>query len=100
MIGPFADFMARPIWPVILIFIVGYKLGEAMAGVMATPLYTSLGFSLDEIAAVSKLVGFLATVAGALIGGLVTVRFGIKWRIPSLLWLHSHIRFYRHPWPQ
>ena len=77
VIGPFADFMRRPIWPVILIFVVGYKLGEAMAGVMATPLYISLGFSLEEIAAVSKLVGFFATVAGALIGGLVTVRFGI-----------------------
>lgn len=77
VIGPFADFMRRPIWLVILIFIVGYKLGEAMAGVMATPLYISLGFSLTEIAAVSKLVGFFATVAGALIGGIVTVRFGI-----------------------
>jgi PAT family beta-lactamase induction signal transducer AmpG len=44
---------------------------------MATPLYISLGFSLDEIAAVSKLVGFFATVAGALIGGVVTARFGI-----------------------
>lgn len=77
VIGPFADFMRRPIWVVILIFIVGYKLGEAMAGVMATPLYISLGFSLDEIAAVSKLVGFFATVAGALVGGVVTARFGI-----------------------
>jgi PAT family beta-lactamase induction signal transducer AmpG len=77
VVGPFADFMRRPLWLVILIFIVGYKLGEAMAGVMATPLYISLGFSLNEIAAVSKLVGFFATVAGALIGGVVTVRFGI-----------------------
>lgn len=77
VIGPFADFMRRPVWLVILIFIVGYKLGEAMAGVMATPLYISLGFSLTEIAAVSKLVGFFATVAGALVGGVVTVRFGI-----------------------
>src|SRR5271167_4299620 len=75
--GPFADFMRRPRWPAVVIFIVGYKLGEAMAGVMATPLYISLGFSLDEIAAVSKLVGFFGTVAGALIGGLLTVRFGI-----------------------
>lgn len=49
-----------------------------MAGVMmATPLYISLGFSLTEIAAVSKFVGFFATVAGALIGGVVTARFGI-----------------------
>jgi PAT family beta-lactamase induction signal transducer AmpG len=75
--GPFADFMHRPAWPAILIFVLGYKLGEAMAGVMATPLYISLGFSLDEIAAISKLVGFFATVAGALAGGLVTARIGI-----------------------
>src|SRR5215471_5983736 len=76
--GPFKDFMRRPLWPVIVIFIVGYKLGEALAGVMATPLYISLGFSLNEIAAVSKLVGFFATVAGALIGGVVTARFGAR----------------------
>ncbi len=56
--GPFADFMHRPLWPVILLFVLGYKLGEAMAGVMATPLYISLHFSLDEIAAVSKLVSW------------------------------------------
>lgn len=77
VVGPFADFMRRPIWPAILLAILGYKLGEAMAGVMATPLYISLGFSLDEIAAMSKLVGFFATITGALLGGVVTVRFGI-----------------------
>ena len=77
MVAPFADFMRRPRWPAILIFIVGYKLGEALAGVMAMPLYVSLGFSLREIAAISKLIGFLATIAGALIGGTITVRFGV-----------------------
>ncbi len=75
--GPFADFMRRPIWPVILLFVFGYKLGEGMAAVMATPLYISLGFSLDQIAAVSKFVGFFSTVLGALVGGIVTVRYGI-----------------------
>ena len=75
--GPFADFMRRPLWPVILIFVLGYKLGEAMAGVMAMPLYVSLGFSLEQIAAVSKLVGFFATIIGALIGGVVTVKLGV-----------------------
>ena len=77
VIGPFADFMKRPLWPAILIFVFGYKLGEAMAGVMATPLYIGLGFSLSEIAAVSKLFGFFATIAGVLLGGLVTARLGI-----------------------
>jgi PAT family beta-lactamase induction signal transducer AmpG len=75
--GPFADFMGRTRWPLILLFILGYKLGEAMAGVMAMPLYVSLGFSLGEIAAVSKLFGFFATVVGALVGGVITVRLGI-----------------------
>lgn len=75
--GPFLDFMRRPRWAAILIFILGYKLGEAMAGVMAMPLYVSLGFSLDQIAAISKVFGFVATIVGALAGGVVTVRFGL-----------------------
>jgi MFS transporter, PAT family, beta-lactamase induction signal transducer AmpG len=75
--GPFADFMRRPLWAVILIFVLGYKLGEAMAGVMAMPLYVSLGFSLEQIAAVSKLVGFFATVIGALAGGIITAKLGV-----------------------
>ena len=78
VIGPFRDFMQRPLWPVILIAIFGYKLGEAMAGVMSTPLYISLGFSLPEIAAASKVFGFFSIVAGALLGGVVTSKFGIR----------------------
>lgn len=78
VIGPFRDFMRRPLWPIILIAIFGYKLGEAMAGVMATPLYISVGFTLPEIAAVSKLFGFFSIVAGVFLGGVVTVRFGIR----------------------
>ena len=37
----------------------------------------TLGFSLNEIATVSKVVGFIATVIGALVGGVVSVRLGI-----------------------
>lgn len=77
VVGPFVDFMRKPLWPVILIFIAGYKVGEGMGVMMANPLYISLGFSLGEIAAMSKLVGFFAVIVGALIGGAVTVRFGI-----------------------
>jgi PAT family beta-lactamase induction signal transducer AmpG len=69
--------MQRPYWAAILLFVLGYKLGEAMAGIMAMPLYVALGFSLNEIAAISKLVGFFATVVGAMVGGVVTARYGI-----------------------
>jgi PAT family beta-lactamase induction signal transducer AmpG len=81
VIGPFRDFMHRPLWPVILIAVFGYKLGEAMAGVMSTPLYISLGFTLPEIAATSKIFGFFSIVAGALLGGVVTTRYGIRWSL-------------------
>ena len=77
VISPFRDFMQRPLWPVILIAIFGYKLGEAMAGVMSTPLYIAMGFSLPEIAAASKVFGFFSIVAGVMLGGVVTTRYGI-----------------------
>ncbi len=79
VVHPFADFLRRRRWAAILLFVVGYKMGEAMAGAMANPLYVELGFSLDEIAAVSKIFGFGATVAGGLIGGALTARLGC-WR--------------------
>lgn len=78
VVRPFGDLMQRPGWPAVLIFIVTYKLGEAMAGVMATPLYVSLGFSLSEIAQVSKIFGFFATIIGCLAGGAVVTRFGCR----------------------
>jgi len=78
VIDPFRDFIRRPLWFVILIAIFGYKMGEAMAGVMSTPLYISLKFSLPEIATASKIFGFFSIVTGALIGGIVTTRFGIR----------------------
>ena len=77
VISPFRDFMQRPLWPVILVAIFGYKLGEAMAGVMSTPLYISLRFSLPEIAAASKVFGFFSIVTGVMLGGVVTTRYGI-----------------------
>lgn len=76
VVCPFADFMTHRNWVLILIFVIGYKLGEAMAGIMAMPLYISLGFSLEEIAWVSKLFGFVATVLGSLLGGWVAGRLG------------------------
>jgi MFS transporter, PAT family, beta-lactamase induction signal transducer AmpG len=77
VIEPFRDFMERRLWLAVLMAIFLYKMGEAMAGVMSTPLYISLGFTLPEIATASKIFGFFSIVTGALIGGVVTTRFGI-----------------------
>ena len=77
VVAPFADFVARGDWPVILLFIVLYKFGDAVAGVMANPFYIEMEFTLSEIASVSKVFGLGATLAGAVLGGIVGVRLGV-----------------------
>jgi PAT family beta-lactamase induction signal transducer AmpG len=77
VVEPFADFMRRSGWVAVLVFIVLYKLGDAMAGTMANPFYLDLGFSKDEIAAISKIFGLVATLAGVAAGGALAARLGL-----------------------
>jgi PAT family beta-lactamase induction signal transducer AmpG len=74
---PFKDFMRRRGWVTILILIVLYKLGEALAGTMSNPLYRELGFSPAEVGNIGKMVGFVATLLGVAGGGLLVVRLGL-----------------------
>ena len=76
VVDPFADFMRRRHWLAILLFIALFKLGEALAGGMATTFYNRLGFSRTDIANVSTVFGLVATLAGALAGGWVVARLG------------------------
>ncbi|MCR0983912.1 AmpG family muropeptide MFS transporter [Roseomonas populi] len=76
VVQPFADFMRRPYWLAILLFIALFKLGEALAGIMTTPFYRSLGFSREDVAAVGTVFGLFATLGGALAGGWVVARLG------------------------
>ena len=77
VIAPFADFFSRGGWAPTLLFIVLYKFGDALAGVMANPLYVSLGFTADEVAPISKVFGIIATLVGLALGGAATARWGL-----------------------
>lgn len=76
VVAPFAQFMSRHGWIVILGFIASYKLGEVLAGVMSAPFYVDIGFTKSEIATVTKLFGLWATIAGGLLGGLLVGKVG------------------------
>ena len=80
---PFKDFMRKPDWVVILLFIFFYRMSDAYMGPMAYPFYDDMGFSKVEIAYVSKLYGMIATILGGIAGGLIINRFGI---MKSLFW--------------
>ncbi|HEX2115836.1 MAG TPA: AmpG family muropeptide MFS transporter [Alphaproteobacteria bacterium] len=77
VIAPFADFMTRPGWIAILVFVVLYKFGDALAGVMANPFYVAMGFSKLEVASISKVFGVAATLAGLAVGGMMVYRLGM-----------------------
>jgi PAT family beta-lactamase induction signal transducer AmpG len=77
VIAPFADFARRRQWLLILIFVVLYKFGDALAGVMAGPFYVELGFALSEIANVAKVFGVAASIAGVFLGGIAVYRWGL-----------------------
>ena len=83
VVCPFSDFMRRPHWLVVLLFIAFYKYGDALLGVMANPFYLEIGFSKTEIGVISKGYGVVMTVIGGLIGGIAVARYGI---LPALLW--------------
>jgi PAT family beta-lactamase induction signal transducer AmpG len=77
VIAPFADFMTRPGWVAILVFVVLYKFGDALAGVMANPFYVAMGFTKLEVASISKVFGVAATLAGLAAGGIIVYRLGL-----------------------
>jgi PAT family beta-lactamase induction signal transducer AmpG len=77
VVSPFAEFMSRRGWLVILLFILLYKFGDALAGVMSNPFYVELGFTKIQIANISKAFGLAATIIGSVIGGVIVDRIGI-----------------------
>lgn len=76
---PFIDFFSRYQWQALLILmlIATYRISDVVMGVMANPFYQDLGFSKQEVAAVSKVFGVVMTLVGAFIGGVISVRIGV-----------------------
>ncbi|HEY0178020.1 MAG TPA: MFS transporter [Dokdonella sp.] len=80
VVCPFVDFFARNgvrAGVPILLLILTYRLNYVTMGVAANTFYLDLGFSLTQIALVSKVYGVLMTLAGALLAGLMIRRLGI-----------------------
>ena len=88
VVDPFVDYFQRPDAWWMLAFILLYKIGDTMAGAMATPFYLDIGFSKTQIGAVVKLFGFWATIVGSLAGGVLMLRLGIN----KSLWIFGFLQ--------
>ncbi len=75
--APLAEFLSRPGAPLIIAFIILFRLGEALAGVMLAPYYTHLGFNRAAIALANGPISLAMTLLGAALGGLLVARIGV-----------------------
>ena len=76
---PFLDFFRRfGGWAVVVLLLIAtYRISDVVMGVMANPFYSDMGFTKEEVAAVSKVFGVIMTLAGAFVGGVVALRIGV-----------------------
>jgi PAT family beta-lactamase induction signal transducer AmpG len=82
VVGPWRDFFSRSYGSTgaaaILVLIILYKLGDAFAGSLTTAfLIRGVGFTAADVGAVTKMLGMVATIVGALWGGAWMARLGL-----------------------
>ncbi|MDB2387713.1 MFS transporter [Alphaproteobacteria bacterium] len=59
----------------ILVIIGLYRVADIVMGVVANLFYSDMGYTLNQIATVSKFWGLIATILGGLIGGVLASRY-------------------------
>jgi MFS transporter, PAT family, beta-lactamase induction signal transducer AmpG len=83
-VKPWDAFFSRKHAAALLALIILYKLGDAFAGALSTTfLIRGVGFSATEVGSMNKVLGLIATIVGALMGGLWLVKQPLY---KALLW--------------
>ena len=78
VVEPLREFLSRPGAWLLLLLIVLYKLGDAFAVSLSTAfLLRGVGFSLDDVAYVNKVMALGATIFGVVLGGGLMVKLGL-----------------------
>ena len=62
---------------ILLLFIGVFRISDITMAVMANPFYLELGFTKSQIASIAKVFGFLMTILGSALGGVLVVKIGI-----------------------
>jgi MFS transporter, PAT family, beta-lactamase induction signal transducer AmpG len=95
IIGPFREFFRRRGAVLILLFVMIYKIGDAMGQGMLNPMIVELGFSDTEFVAINKLVGFWGLMLGIALAApfLAWLGMGRALFVSGLLMLFSNAMF-------
>jgi len=79
-VDPVRDFFRRygMSLALLLLALIGlYRVSDIVMGVIANVFYQEIGYTKIQIANVSKFFGLIMTIAGGLLGGFLSVRFGV-----------------------
>ncbi|MCA0404274.1 MAG: MFS transporter [Proteobacteria bacterium] len=86
-IDPLKELFERKGILALIAFIFFYKMGEAFttttSGIVMPFLIQGLGFSIDTIGYINKIMGIGATLLGGLVAGLLLLRFSLFWALFS-----------------
>ncbi len=77
---PFLDFFQRRgvvYGSLILLFIVSYKVSDAMMNAMSIPFLKAACFTQQQIGDINGFMGMIATIVGALLGGVLLTRMTV-----------------------
>jgi MFS transporter, PAT family, beta-lactamase induction signal transducer AmpG len=82
-IGAFRSFLSKDAAIIVLIFVIAFKLCDALAGTMTGPFVLQIGYDKTTYAGIVKGVGFAAAIAGGFVGGAIAKALSMR----SALWL-------------
>ena len=98
VVQPFAAFVENRkggLWVLVLTFVLLFKLSDALAAVLRNPFLIDVGFQKTQIAAIAQTYGMVASIVGALLGGLLVKAMGLKrglW-LSLILMIFSNLLF-------
>ncbi len=77
--SPIADLFKRHRNHMLLLIgiICTYRISDIVMGVTTNIFYQDMGFSLQEIAEVTKFYGVIITILGGILGGVLVIKFGL-----------------------
>ncbi len=78
-VDPFTDFVRRyGKSALLLLLLIGtYRISDIVLGAVANVFYIEIGFTKDQIAAISKTYGLFMTLFGGFVAGFMALRYGV-----------------------
>ncbi|OHD02538.1 MAG: MFS transporter permease [Sphingomonadales bacterium RIFCSPLOWO2_12_FULL_63_15] len=95
VLNPFIEFLGRRGSILILLFVLLYKVGDAMGQGMLNPMIVDLGFTDGEFIAINKIVGFWGLIVGTALAApfIMWLGMGRSLFISGLMMMLSNLTF-------